>query len=55
MTSDQVKQAMDGLTSDRDRLCSQAAAIEPAGGPPAGCGPQTTASVTPAAGAPAKP
>jgi hypothetical protein len=55
MTPDQVKQAMSGLNSDHDRLCSQAAATDPPDGLPAGCPPQTTASVTPAAGGAAKP
>jgi hypothetical protein len=55
LTPDQVKQAMDGLISDRNHLCSQAVASDPPSGPPAGCGPQTDASAAPAAGAPAKP
>jgi hypothetical protein len=55
MTPDQVKQAVDGLVSDRNHVCSQAVASDPPGGLPAGCRPQTDAAAAPAAGAPAKP
>jgi len=50
LTPDQVKQAMDGLVSDRNHLCAEAVANDPAGSPPPSCAPQNAA-----AGAPAKP
>lgn len=55
LTPDQVKQAVDNLVSERDRLCSVAVANEPAGSPPPDCRSANATGTTPAAGAGAKP
>lgn len=56
LSPDQVKQAVDSLISDRNRLCSEAMANATPGGAPPDCATQTAATgTTPAAGAAAKP
>jgi hypothetical protein len=51
LNPDQVKQAVDGLVSDRNRLCSEAMANAGRGATPPDCTAQTAAT----AGAAAKP
>jgi hypothetical protein len=52
LSPDQVKQAMDGLISDRNHLCAVAVADQSPGSSPQGCGATGT---TANAGAAAKP
>ena len=55
LTPAEVKQATDTLLTDRDRLCAEAVANVPPGGPPPDCATQTGTAGKPAGGTPGKP